>query len=155
MPFSVTAYPVVFLRVRITIANSMEAICAKKVVVADVTDFSKGIAQNRKAKYTKRNIDAFSAADLVQTQRRIVNPVRCRNGTATVCAETAHVTKVGHWENPEKAMCKLRMRESGDLLNDRKPCSFRVKREDGVLLHAEKRLRQSMTAAAFFIRRNL
>ena len=30
--------------------------------------------------------------------RRIVNPVRIRNGTATVCEEAPHRTKVSHWE---------------------------------------------------------
>lgn len=46
-----------------------------------------------------------------------MNPVRIRNGTATVYAEAAHLTKVGHWGIvPEKAVGELVRRESGDLL---------------------------------------
>lgn len=45
-----------------------------------------------------------------------MNPVRIRDGTATVCEEAPHVTKVSHWENPEKAVRMAMIRESGDLL---------------------------------------
>lgn len=46
-----------------------------------------------------------------------MNPVRIRNGTATVCAEAPHVTKVSHWEIVLRRLCgKLMMRKSGDLL---------------------------------------
>lgn len=36
--------------------------------------------------------------------QRIENPVRIRDGTAAVCVEALHVTKVSHWEFPEKAV---------------------------------------------------
>ena len=45
-----------------------------------------------------------------------MNPVRIRNGTAAVCVETVHMTKVGHWDIPEKAVCSSKKRESEDLL---------------------------------------
>ncbi len=47
-----------------------------------------------------------------------------RNGTATVCVEFVHKTKVGHWGIPEKAVHEMVMRESGDLLEQlRRICS--------------------------------
>lgn len=49
--------------------------------------------------------------------RRIVNPVRIRNGTATVCEEAPHGMKVRHWDYFLRRQCgKLMIRESGDLL---------------------------------------
>ena len=46
-----------------------------------------------------------AAAYRFQGLRRIVNPVRIRNGTATVCEETPHEAKAGHWgKAPEKAV---------------------------------------------------
>ena len=57
------------------------------------------IDKENKACYAKiKLIMRSSAADIVWTQRRIVNPVRARNGTATVCVEAPHATKVSHWE---------------------------------------------------------
>ena len=47
------------------------------------------------------------------------------------------------------------MRESGDLLNDRKTVFSSSERESSVLVHAEKRLRQSWTAAAFALGGNI
>ena len=37
-------------------------------------------------------------------QRRIENPVKIWNGTATVSVEAAHEMKIGHWEFPEKTV---------------------------------------------------
>ena len=63
------------------------------------TDSALLIDKENKACYAKiKLIVRSSAADIVWTQRRIVNPVRARNGTATVCVEAPHATKVSHWE---------------------------------------------------------
>ncbi len=40
----------------------------------------------------------LSAAAAVWAGQRIGNPVKRRNGTATVCVEAAQKTKVNHWE---------------------------------------------------------
>lgn len=64
---------------------------------------------------SKMNI-GLSAAVIVQTRQRIVNPVKIRNGAATVCAEELHGTKVIHWEKPEKVVWNTEKRKSGDLL---------------------------------------
>ena len=46
-----------------------------------------------------------------------MNPVRIRNGTATVCEEAPHGTKVSHWDYFLRRQCgRLMIRESGDLL---------------------------------------
>ena len=54
---------------------------------------------------------------LLEIWRRIVNPVRIRNGTATVCEEAPHGMKVRHWDYFLRRQCgSLMIRESGDLL---------------------------------------
>ena len=54
---------------------------------------------------------------LLEIWRRIVHPVRIRNGTATVCEEAPHGTKVSHWDYFLRRQCgRLMIRESGDLL---------------------------------------
>lgn len=55
----------------------------------------------------KKNI-GLSAAVIVQTRQRIVNPVRIRNGAATVCAEEPHGTKVIHWAKAREGSAEAR-----------------------------------------------
>ena len=66
---------------------------------------------------------------LLWNRRRIVNPVRIRNGTATVCEEAPHGTKVSHWDYFLRRQCgRLMIRESGDLL-EQATCAFCVTME--------------------------
>ena len=62
---------------------------------------------------------------LLWSWRRIVNPVRIRNGTATVCEEAPHGTKVSHWDLSWEGSAGLTIRESGDLL-EQVTCAFCV-----------------------------
>ena len=50
-----------------------------------------------------KSISYSSASQYVTAAGRIENPVKNRNGTATVSVEAPHRTKVGHWGFPEKA----------------------------------------------------
>lgn len=78
-----------------------------------------------------------------------MNPVRIRNGTATVCEEASHTTKVGHWDFSEKAVCLLMMRKSGDLLKCHGLDAL-VYRETGYLfLYVAKNGCGSLLTAAF------
>ena len=47
-----------------------------------------------------------SAVQCVKAAQRIENPVRTRNGTATVSVEAPHKTKVGHWEDFLRRLCE-------------------------------------------------
>ena len=47
-----------------------------------------------------------SAVQCVKAAQRIENPVRPRNGTATVSVEAPHKTKVGHWEDFLRRLCE-------------------------------------------------
>ena len=47
-----------------------------------------------------------------------MNPVRIRDGTAAVCVEAPHLTKVGHWVSPEKAVWSLGCVSQKNCLNE-------------------------------------
>lgn len=45
-----------------------------------------------------KKIEHLSAIRSGRSGWRIGNPVQTRDGTATVCGEVPHTTKVSHWE---------------------------------------------------------
>lgn len=60
-----------------------------------------------------------------KNRRRIDNPVRIRDGTATVCVETPHKTNVSHWEQILRRQCRAFMiHKSGDLLKRLRLCTL-------------------------------
>ena len=72
-------------------------------------------------------------------RKRIDNPVKFRNGTATVSAEAVYEAKAGHWAT-EKTVHGLMMRKSGDLLEEM--CYVDPGSGETGEKTAEKRLRQ-------------
>lgn len=48
----------------------------------------------------RKSISYSSASQCVMAAGRIENPVKNRDGTATVSVEAPHRTKVGHWGFP-------------------------------------------------------
>ena len=76
----------------------------------------------------KLNYSTFECRD---KKRRIGNPMKIRNGTATVIAEVSlHGESWSLGVSPEKAAGKLKMRKSGDLLGciSSAPSDFRDSR---------------------------
>ena len=49
-------------------------------------------------KWQLNRIHRLSVTNFDRNWWRIVNPVKIRDGTATVCVEAPHATKVSHWE---------------------------------------------------------
>jgi len=76
-----------------------------------------------------------------------VNPVKIRNGTATVSAEIVHKTKVGHWDIPEKAVHRSGKRKSGDLLEQNLP---RLQVRAVAAIVVEKRLQHPIAGCCSF-----
>ncbi len=80
--------------------------------------------------------------------RRIVNRVRIPSGTATVSAEAAHKTKVGHWAFAREG--RARAEEAQVRRPAGTKCSSAPSRMgSGLFTRAEKRLRRPREVAAF------
>lgn len=88
----------------------------------------------------------LSARDRGCLSGRIENRVRITDGTATVWREALHLTKVGHWDFPEKAVQRRRF-PSQETCSDL--CSAGPASTAPGDLYAEKRLRQT-----FLVRRS-
>ena len=70
-----------------------------KLITVDVTGMPKAPNPSQLLDKDVRELSVLQSGG----RERIDNPVRIRNGTATVIAEAVYKAKAGHWQNAEKA----------------------------------------------------